>query len=137
MKPDPKVEAARWLAQAKDDLAFGKIGLETGHYAQACFIAQQASEKGATSLAYLQGARHVKGHSVLERLKEVLPGYPTMAKHVEAAVRLDLYHVAPRYPNAHPGVETAPYQLFTQGQAEEAVGWADGIIADVADIVES
>jgi HEPN domain-containing protein len=137
MKPDPLTEAARWLAQAKDDLAFGRHALDGGFHAQACSIAQQASEKGMKSLAYLEGARYVTGHSIAELLKGLVERYTQLGLHVEAAVRLDLYYVSPRYPNAHPGVEMAPFQAFTQGQAKEAVGWADGIIADVAAIVES
>ena len=37
----------------------------------------------------------------------------------------------------HPAVEMAPFQAFTRDQATEAVGWADGIISDVAAIVKS
>ncbi len=137
MKPDPLTEAGRWLAQAQDDLAFARYALDGGFYAQACFIAQQASVKAVKAVAYLGGARYVTGHSITELLKGQMERYPQLAHHVEAAARLDLYYVSPRYPNAHPGAEIAPFQAFTQDQGTEAVGWADGIISDVAAIVKS
>ncbi len=137
MKPDPLTEAGRWLAQAQDDLAFAKYAAGGGFYAQACFIAQQASEKAVKAVAYLGGARYVTGHSVTELLKGQIELHPELSHHVEAAARLDLYYVSPRYPNAHPGVEIAPFQAFTRDQATEAVGWADGIMSDVGAIIKS
>jgi HEPN domain-containing protein len=139
MKPDPVIEAGRWLAQARDDLACARYALGGAFYAQACFVAQQASEEGMKSLACLEGARYVRGHSIAELVKGLIERYPQLDRHVESPARLDLYYVSSRYPNSHPGagVEMAPFQAFTQDQAKEAVGWADGIIGDVAAIVES
>jgi HEPN domain-containing protein len=45
MKPPPRIEAERWLAQATSDLEFARLGLREGFHAQACFQCQQAAEK--------------------------------------------------------------------------------------------
>ena len=37
--------AKRWLRQAENDLAFGEVALRERFFAQACFVAQQTSEK--------------------------------------------------------------------------------------------
>ena len=52
MKPNPRAEAERWLAQAQSDLAFAEYGLDGGFYAQACFMCQQAGEKALKALHY-------------------------------------------------------------------------------------
>jgi hypothetical protein len=77
MKPDPVIEAGRWLAQARDDLACARYALGGAFYAQACFVAQQASEEGMKSLACLEGARYVRGHSIAELLKGLSNATPS------------------------------------------------------------
>lgn len=105
--------------------------VESGFFAQACFMAQQAAEKALKALVYLQGARRVLGHSVRELLDGLLERYPHLEPFREVASRLDLYYITPRYPNSLPGVSLAPAQVFTQGQAREAVDWAAGILDEV------
>ena len=137
MKPNPQEEAKRWLSQAENDLEFAKLGQAEGFNAQACFNAQQSAEKAIKALAYLGGARFVLSHSIRELLESVVDKYPQLAHYKETASRLDQYYITPRYPNAHPGVELAPFQVFTQGQAEEAVEWAEGIVSEVRRTIES
>jgi len=64
-------EAARWLSQAENDIAFAEVGLREGFYAQACFLAQQAAEKALKAVHYGKGARFVLGHSVLHLIQEL------------------------------------------------------------------
>ncbi len=137
MKPNPQEEAKRWLSQAENDLEFAKLGLAEGFNAQSCFNAQQSAEKAIKALAYLGGARYVLGHSVRELLDKIVDSYPQFEQYKETASRLDQYYITPRYPNAHPGTELAPFQVFTQGQAEEAVEWAGGIVNEVRRTIES
>ena len=44
---DSHGEGLRWLRQAEHDLAFGRLAVREGFYAQACFVAQQTAEKAA------------------------------------------------------------------------------------------
>jgi HEPN domain-containing protein len=137
MKPDPKAEAQRWLLQASNDLGAARFTMEGGFYAQACFLAQQAAEKGLKALVYRQGARYVLGHSIRGLLEQLLEQYPALERSRELASRLDQYYITTRYPNALPAGGLAPFQVFTPGQAQEAVESADGILREVRQLLES
>ncbi len=43
------------------------------------------------------------------------------------AKRLDLYYISARYPDAFPS--GAPFEYFTRDQAEEAVQYAEALVA--------
>ena len=62
---DAKAEADRWRRQAANDLAFARVAPRERFHAQACFIAQQASEKAVKAVAYGLGERTVLGHSLV------------------------------------------------------------------------
>jgi HEPN domain-containing protein len=122
MKPPPRAEAERWLAQAKSDLDFARLGLREGFFAQACFQCQQAAEKALKALHYLAGARFVPGHSLVELLAPLAALDPSLAALQEAARRLDQLYIPTRYPNGLPG--GVPAQVFSQAQAAEAIAQA-------------
>ncbi len=61
---DPKAEAARWLAQAENDLAFARYALEGGYFHQACFVAQQAAEKAMKGLLMWHDVPFRKTHDL-------------------------------------------------------------------------
>jgi HEPN domain-containing protein len=122
MKPPPRAEAERWLAQAKSDLDFARLGLREGFFAQACFQCQQAAEKALKALHYFGGARFVPGHSLVELLAPVMALDPSLTSLQEAARRLDQLYIPTRYPNGLPG--GVPAQVFSHGQAAEAIAQA-------------
>lgn len=99
--------------------------LKAGHWAQACFIAQQTAEKAVKALALARGADQVKSHSITVICKElgVNGDIERMAK------RLDLYYVSARHPDAFPA--GSPFEYFTEDQAEEAAGFADTIVSSI------
>lgn len=107
--------AGDWLRQAQDDQRWGGNSLRAGHFSQTCFIAQQVAEKSVKAMAFHRGAEAVRGHSILAIVREL--GIDGELE--EAAKRLDQYYIASRYPDAQPG--GAPFELFTRGQAEEAL----------------
>ncbi len=94
MKPAPRAEAERWLAQAKSDLDFARLGLREGFFAQACFQCQPAAEKALKALHYFGGARFVPGHSLVELLAPLAALDPSLAALQEAA-RCSLNEQAP------------------------------------------
>lgn len=116
---DSRAEGRRWLRQAENDLAFGELALREGFHAQACFVAQQTSEKALKALAYHQGERLVLGHSIVELTSRLAPSAPDLAKLREQAGLLDQYYVATRYPNGLPG--GVPFEAFGERQAREAI----------------
>ena len=133
MKPDPRKEAERWLRQAEHELRAGETLSRTGFYAEAWFMAQQAAEMALKALMYFQGARFVREHSLTEILKQLVHNFPNLGQFQASAGRLDQYYLTPRYPNAVPG--GAPFELFTDAQAKEAVEMASKIVGAVGSII--
>lgn len=132
MKPHPKAEAKRWLAQARSELAFARVGLREGFHAQACFHCQQAAEMALKALHYLGGARLVMGHALVELLAPLEEIHPTLASLRGTAARLDQLYIPTRYPNGLPG--GVPAEVFTKEQAAEAIAQATQFIDRAADL---
>ncbi len=114
-----------WLRQAEDDLLWAKNTLEMERYAQACFTAQQVGEKALKSLALNLGYDSIRSHS----LREIAEALEINGDIADMAKRLDLYYISARYPDAFPS--GAPFEYFTRVQAEEAVSFAEKIVAAV------
>lgn len=111
-----------WFRQAENDLEWARDTLRCRRWAQACFAAQQVAEKALKSIALRRGVEQVRSHSILEiaRALKVDGDVERMAK------RLDLYYISARYPDAFPG--GAPFEYFTEDQANEAVEFAGRIV---------
>jgi len=112
-----------WLNQAENDLRWGRDSLSAGHFAPACFVAQQVAEKALKSIGYARGADLVKGHSVLVLVEDLGINGPIR----EAAQRLDQYYISTRYPDSVPS--GAPFQFFTEKQAIDAIAMAETFVA--------
>jgi HEPN domain-containing protein len=111
-----------WLRQAEDDMKWAQDTCRSEHWAQACFICQQAGEKALKALAFYLGFDQVRSHSLVEiaRSLKINGEIERMAK------RLDLYYISARYPDAFPS--GTPSDFFTQDQAEEAIVFASAMI---------
>lgn len=116
---DAKAEAERWRRQAENDLAFARIAVRERFHAQACFIAQQAAEKAAKSIAYGLGERTVIGHSLVMLVSRYADRAPELHELRELAGVLDQYYVPTRYPNGLAG--GVPFEAFGESQATAAV----------------
>ncbi len=117
---DSPAEALRWFRQAENDLAFARVAVRDGFFAQACFISQQVSEKALKAIAYGLGDRTVLGHSLVELVDRLRDRVPEAAALRESAGVLDQYYVPTRYPNGLPG--GVPFEAFGAAQARGAVG---------------
>jgi len=130
---DPAAEAARWLDQAENDLAFARYALEGEFFHQACFVSQQCAEKAVKAIHFRDGARTVIGHGVAALLGRLRERYPSLSTLVDHAAELDLYYIPARYPNGL--AEGSPHRLFTRAQADRALAAAqailDAVIAEV------
>lgn len=116
---DARAEADRWRRQAVNDLAFARVALRERFYAQACFIAQQASEKAVKAIAYGLGERTVLGHSLVTLISRYAELVPDLDDLRELAGILDQYYVPTRYPNGLAG--GVPFEAFGESQAADAV----------------
>jgi len=124
---DSRAEGERWLRQAENDLGFARLALRERFFAQACFFAQQVSEKALKALAYASGERLVIGHSLVELVERLRRGFPSVEPLREIAGILDQYYVPTRYPNGLAG--GVPFEAFGERQAREAVEAAERFVA--------
>jgi len=130
----PEQDAARWLAQATDDLCFAEWLLEENRFFdKGCFIAQQAAEKALKACLYGQGARTVLGHSVLELLERLVSRFRDLAKLKDDARLLDRFYIPTRYPNGLPG--GAPFEAFVRDDLEQAISMASRIVGAAGQIL--
>ncbi len=111
-----------WLRQAEDDLLWARDTLKAGRYSQTCFAAQQVAEKALKALAFKKGYTEIRSHSILEitHALKINDEIENMGK------RLDQYYISTRYPDAFPA--GAPFEYFTEDQAQEAVDFAEKIV---------
>ncbi len=101
MKPDPKAEGQRWLAQAERDLADAGFLHEGGRHNLTCFLGHQAGGKAVKAFLYQQGTEDVWGHSLAD-LCEDAKVFNGMFEAIKSlAVLLDKYHELTRYPHLH------------------------------------
>ncbi len=114
--------AEDWLKQAESDLLWTKDTLNSGHWSQCCFVAQQTAEKAVKALALWRGADSVKSHSI----SEITKALGENGELERMGKRLDLYYISARYPDAFPS--GAPFEYFDQEQATEAVQFAARIV---------
>jgi HEPN domain-containing protein len=126
-----RVEAHRWLMQAKFDLQAARWNLQGGFHATACFLAQQSGEKALKSVLHYLGARKTAllTHSLLEMVKAGEKQLPALSSLAEEARQLDLHYIPSRYPNALPS--GYPHAFYSQSQAEQALGAADKILQTI------
>jgi HEPN domain-containing protein len=117
--------ALDWFKQAQNDLQWARHTFDGGFFAQACFAAQQAAEKGVKALIEHQHGRGW-GHSITHLLKEALRAEEIDSEVMTGALELDQYYVTSRYPNGF--AAGAPLEFFTRAQAKRALQHAQKII---------
>ncbi len=120
-----------WFRQAESDLRSVADLIKTGHYAQACFNAQQAAEKSLKALAFFRGYDLIKSHS-LDTIAKDLQINGELSNY---AVKLDLYYLTARYPDALPE-NAVPSEKFNQNIADEAYLMAKVFIDKVKEAIK-
>lgn len=128
-------QAERWLQTAKEDLQAARTLNEAGLYAQACFYAQQSSEKAVKSLWYYVDAVPW-GHSV-QRLVTEFPESGTLPDRelwIEYGALLDKFYIPTRYPNGLP--DLTPGQVYRSSDARRGLEAAHGLVSGCAQWLE-
>lgn len=120
MKPSPKEEAKRWLAQAEHVVGVAKTLLPEACYAESCFHAEQAAQLALKAFLYGRGERFIHLHSVKELIERCATYDSAFQPLADAGKVLDQYYIPTRYPDAlgFPGI---PCETYTERQAQEAV----------------
>lgn len=125
----PRENAVRWFRQAEHDLETAKRHLDWCA-ADACYCAEQASQKALKAFLYLRGERRVPEHSVVELARQCAAKDPSFACFIATVTVLDQYYVPTRYPDAlaDPAV---PFESYGIEQAEAAIRLASEIVETV------
>lgn len=118
---------ARWMDNARADLALARISLPQGvQYEQLCFHAQQAAEK-AMKAVLLNYQVDIPFTHNLQVLLNLLYGYLPIPDELRDVVDLNPYAVSTRYPGEIEPVTENDY-LDAIRLASFAVQWAQSII---------
>lgn len=127
MKPSPEA-GLRWLRQAEHDLDIAQSHQKRGDYSDACFMAEQASQKALKGFLIAQGRRSIYIHSVAQLVEECSKTDKNFLSHIAPARILDQYYIPTRYPDvlAPPAV---PFESYTKEQGGKAVQVAKAIVA--------
>lgn len=128
-------EAQRWYQQGLDDFEAAQALLAAKKFAQACFYAQQAVEKGLKAV-WIRGDLDPWGHSctrLIQNLPEPIQSnfYPLL----ELALALDKLYIPTRYPDAL--TELTPAEAFTQAETQTALAAAQRLLNQVEQWLES
>ncbi len=128
-------EAGRWLAQARHDLADGRLVAEAGRHALACFLAQQCAEKAVTAFLLGQGAEAVWGGALADLCEDAVAFDPTFEAIRPIAILLDKHNLGARYPTTIPGgVPAEAYDATDSARAleiaGEVLGFVEGRVSD-------
>jgi HEPN domain-containing protein len=126
MKGSYKHEGERWFQQAERDLDDAVFARQGGRYNLACFLSQQAAEKGLKGFLYLQGAEQVWGHSVVELCADACDFDAEFTSIKKDGASLDKYYIPTRYPDGLPG--GIPADAYLEADANIAVEKATHIL---------
>ena len=119
-------DAARWLAQAKEDLKWASHLAKEGGYHLACFLAQQVAEKALKAFLYSRGEEAVLGHSVVRLCANAAEYDPAFEQKAEAWKILDTYYIPTRYPNGLP--DGIPAEAYNKDSADSSVALAQDVV---------
>ncbi len=127
MKPSPEA-GLRWLRQAEHDLHIAQSHQERGDFSDACFMAEQASQKALKGFLIAQGRRSIPIHSVAQLAEQCSHIDKDFSNHIPPARILDQYYIPTRYPDvlAPPAV---PFESYTKEQGAKAVQAARAIVS--------
>ena len=130
MKPGREA-GLRWLRQAEHDLAVAQRHQQTGDYSDACFMAEQASQKALKAFLTVQGQRSIHIHSVAQLAEESSQVDQDFVAHIVPGRILDQYYIPTRYPDAL-APPAVPFESYTQEQGGKAAAAANAILSLVA-----
>jgi len=114
-----------WIRQAQRDLKSARSQMENKFYEWACFIAQQAAEKGIKAVFQKLGAE-ARGHSITDLLIGIKEKIDVPNELIDKAKNLDKYYIPARYPNSW--VSGIPGDYITKGDAQDAISNSEKIL---------
>ncbi len=125
--------SADWIKQAKRDLEMAKNARGSGFYEWACFIAQQAAEKGVKAVYQSKGGSAI-GHGIGFLLRGLAAERVAVPKGtLKAAKKLDGHYIPSRYPDGM--AEGTPGDHFDKEDADDAIRCAGEVLRFCEDLL--
>lgn len=125
-----------FLQRARMDLESASDDLEAGRFPNACYMAEQASEKAVKALLILN-ERFEAQHEVSSFLSSTLEALEIDAEElVEAVEELEKYWNIPRYPDPMDLGRWNPTEDITKREAEDTVEKAKYILSRIKRMLE-
>ena len=123
----PPEPGRRWMAQAEHNLEVARHHVESGWWSDACFMAGQAALASLKAYLLARGRNSAPAYSIADLARECSHTQSTFQRPVEKANILDKYYMVTRYPDALPP-PLVPFEVFTEGEAMQALDIAESII---------
>ncbi|MBI5873238.1 MAG: HEPN domain-containing protein [Candidatus Omnitrophica bacterium] len=121
------LNAQRWLKQARHDLLRAERDLDEEFYSDACFMAEQASQKALKAFLFFSGERFVSIHALVKLVAEAAAKDKEFEKLRDSARLLDKYYIPTRYPDALP-MPAVPFEEYDTEDAQEALACAREVV---------
>lgn len=128
-------EAARWITQARHDLAAAAANAEAGRHALACFLCHQVAEKSVTGYLFSRGAERVWGHALADLCEDAMALDTSFDLIKTVAVLLDKFYLDTRYPSTLPG--GVPAEVYDAHDSSRALEVAHDVYEFVMQRVEN
>lgn len=128
---NPKEVGRRWLEQAQHNLEVTRRHMEGQFWSDACFMAEQTAQVALKAYLYAQGERIVPLYSIHELALRCARRDAAFEAVVDGGKVLDAYYLASRYPDAL-APPAVPYKSFTEAEAQQALSYAERVVALVA-----
>ena len=123
----PLRTARRWLVQAEQNIAITRTLMAEGFWAGACFHAEQTAQMGFKTFLYLRSYRPIMTHAVSELAQQCAEEDSEFLAFLDLSNKIEEYYLTTRYPDAV-DAPAVPFELFTEQQAVEALGYAEQIV---------
>ena len=123
----PLETARRWLGQAEHSLTVTRVLLEQNLWSDVCFHSEQTAQMGLKAFLYLRGHRPILVHAVSELALQCSEEDSDFLIFIDQSAEIEEYYLSTRYPDAvaSPAI---PFEMFTEQQAMEALGYAERIV---------
>lgn len=120
----------QWFDRAREDLQVARLVFQEGHFAHACFLAQQCIEKALKAYLLARANAYPRVHKLVDLLAECEALDSTFTIYRADCIVVDQYYIPTRYPDGVPGGLAGGLPIETE--AREALTAADKVSQFVA-----
>ncbi|MHA1699416.1 MAG: HEPN domain-containing protein [Promethearchaeota archaeon] len=129
-----KLEAKRWLDQARVDYKHAENNMDLEAYELVCFLSHQAAEKALKAVLYSLGFRPF-GSSLKGIIDKIQQNQIQIQIPVNCAMELDKQYIPTRYPDAF--ISGIPHDYYSKSNAQDCLKWSRKILESVENYMKN